>query len=192
MNWTVFLKTEAARTYGATVQLIERVDPASLSWKPTTGSNWMTVGQLLKHLTEACGSSCKGFVTGDWGLPEGASVTDIPPEEMLLPPAEKLPAIENVGKALELLEADRKLAFEMIDVAGEEALANQQVEVFWAPGTKLPLGYRIFQMIQHLDRHKGQLFYYLKMQGVPVNTADLWGAEVEPEHAEERVMAHAH
>jgi len=30
-------------------------------------------------------------------------------------------------------------------------------------------------MIQHLDRHKVQLFYYLKLQGKPVNTADLWG-----------------
>lgn len=29
--------------------------------------------------------------------------------------------------------------------------------------------------IHHLDRHKSQLFYYLKLQGQPVNTADLWG-----------------
>jgi hypothetical protein len=30
-------------------------------------------------------------------------------------------------------------------------------------------------MIQHLAQHKGQLFYYLKLQGKPVNTAHLWG-----------------
>jgi hypothetical protein len=30
-------------------------------------------------------------------------------------------------------------------------------------------------MIQHLERHEGQLFYYLKLQGKPVNTVDLWG-----------------
>jgi len=31
-------------------------------------------------------------------------------------------------------------------------------------------------MIQHLNQHKGQLFYYLKLQGKPVSTPDLWGA----------------
>jgi hypothetical protein len=40
---------------------------------------------------------------------------------------------------------------------------------------KLGLGRYLLQMVQHLDRHKGQLFYYLKLQGKPVNTADLWG-----------------
>ncbi len=31
-------------------------------------------------------------------------------------------------------------------------------------------------MIEHLKQHKGQLFYYLKLQGKPVNTSDLWGS----------------
>jgi hypothetical protein len=30
-------------------------------------------------------------------------------------------------------------------------------------------------MLGHLTQHKGQLFYYLKLQGKPVNTGDLWG-----------------
>jgi hypothetical protein len=30
-------------------------------------------------------------------------------------------------------------------------------------------------MVGHLAQHKGQLFYYLKLQGKPVNTAHLWG-----------------
>jgi hypothetical protein len=29
--------------------------------------------------------------------------------------------------------------------------------------------------IHHLQQHKGQLFYYLKLQGKPVNTEHLWG-----------------
>jgi len=37
------------------------------------------------------------------------------------------------------------------------------------------LGWHLLQMVRHLDQHKGQLFYYLKLQGEPVNTADLWG-----------------
>jgi uncharacterized damage-inducible protein DinB len=41
--------------------------------------------------------------------------------------------------------------------------------------TTLALGQHLLHMIQHLDRHKAQLFYYLKLQGQKVNTADLWG-----------------
>jgi hypothetical protein len=29
--------------------------------------------------------------------------------------------------------------------------------------------------VQHLAQHKGHLFYYLKLQGKPVHTGDLWG-----------------
>ena len=37
------------------------------------------------------------------------------------------------------------------------------------------LGHRLLQMVDHLKQHKGQLFYYLKLQGKPVSTTDLWG-----------------
>jgi hypothetical protein len=30
-------------------------------------------------------------------------------------------------------------------------------------------------MVEHLAQHKGQLFYYFKLQGKPVNTGHLWG-----------------
>ena len=66
---------------------MDLVDDDHLEWKPSTGSNWMTMGQLLRHITEACGMSIRGFVTGDWGMPEGVDLSTLPPEEML-PPAE--------------------------------------------------------------------------------------------------------
>lgn len=191
MNWTQFLKIEAERSYATTIRLMERVDPASLSWKPETGKNWMTVGQLLKHLTDGCGAACRGFVTGDWGLPEGARFEDIPPEQML-PPAEKFPALDHVEKALPLMLEDERLTLQMIDLAGEDALANREVEVPWMPGSKLPLGFRLHQMIEHLEHHKSQLFYYLKLQGVPVNTFDLWGKEeMDTQTPEEPVVTAA-
>jgi hypothetical protein len=98
---------------------------------------------------------------------------DIPPEEML-PPAEKLPAIQSVEEAKALLSQDRNLAMKMIEQAGEDDLANKEVAAPWAPGQTSPLGRYLLQMIRHLDGHKSQLFYYLKLQGKPVNTADLW------------------
>lgn len=177
MNWTQFLKAEVERTYSTTITLMEQVDLASLKWKPESGANWMTMGQLLRHLTDACGAGCRGFVTGEWGLPSGIKPEDMKPEQML-PAAEELPEVHSVHEAMRLLLKDEAVALRTIDEAGEEALANREAEAFWAPGVRLSLGHYMFRMIQHLDRHKSQLYYYLKLQGRPVNTLDLWGHEV--------------
>lgn len=174
MDWTQFLNKEMANAYAATEKLIDKVEPDSLGWKPATGANWMTMGQLLKHITEACGVGCKGFVTGEWGLPEGKTWKDLTPEEMF-PPAEKLPSIDSVAQARDLLEKDRALAFEMINEAGEDNLANRNVAAPWSPAAPCALGFHLLKMIEHLERHEGQLFYYLKLRGKPVNTVDLWG-----------------
>jgi uncharacterized damage-inducible protein DinB len=174
MNWTETLKNLIEGSYGATEKLMGKMDPDSLDWKPESGSNWMTVGQLLKHLTESCGMPIRGFVTGDWGMPEGVKMDDVPPEEML-PPAEKMPAVGSVDEARKLLAEDKALALKMIDQAGEDDLNNKIMPVPWAPAVQYPLGRHLLSMIWHLDSHKAQLFFYLKQQGKPVNTGDLWG-----------------
>jgi len=83
MNWTELLKGEMESAYGASEKLLTKVTDPMLGWKPSTGSNWMTTGQLLMHLSSACGATCKGFVTGDWGMPHDAS------QEQRCLPAEK-------------------------------------------------------------------------------------------------------
>jgi hypothetical protein len=101
---------------------------------------------------------------------------DLSPEEMM-PPAEGLPTVATVDQAKKLLAEDKALALRMIDQAGEQALANKLMPAPWSPnGACYPLGRHLLQMVQHLERHKTQLFYYLKLQGKPVNTVDLWGA----------------
>ena len=174
MNWTQLLKHEIESAYSTTAKLLDKVDPASFDWKPATGHNWMTVGQLLKHITEACGVGCNAFVTGDWGLPPGKTWAELAPEEMI-PPAEKMPSVHSIEQAREELEKDKALALETIEQAGENDLANVIIAAPWAPGKKAALGYQLLNMIHHLERHKAQLFYYLKLQGKPVNTMDLWG-----------------
>jgi len=98
----------------------------------------MTTGQLLKHITNACGAACKGFVTGDWGLPEAVKLEDLSPEQML-PPAEMMPGIESVEIARKLLAEDKALALRMIDQAGEDDLANRQIVAPWDSGKSDPL-----------------------------------------------------
>ena len=169
MNWTEFLKGEIEDTYKATFGLLDLVDDDQLDWKPATGENWMTMGQLLKHLPTACGFCIKGFVTGDWGpMPEGGD------ESEMMPTAEAMPVAKNVAETRAELEADKKVALAMLAEAGEEALASKGCPAPWDPSPMI-LGRRALQMVGHLAQHKGQLFYYLKLQGKPVNTAHLWG-----------------
>jgi hypothetical protein len=133
----------------------------------------MTVGQLLKHIPSACGGDFKGFVTGDWGMPEGVDVSEMPAEEML-PGADRMPAVGSVAEAKALLAEGKQLALDMLAQAGEDRLANELAPAPWDP-TGVLLGYRLLQMVYHLSSHKSQLFYYLKLQGKPVNTGHLWG-----------------
>ena len=123
MNWTQLLTLEIETTYRTTLALLDLVDPDRLEWKPGSGSNWMTTAQLLRHIGNACGAGCKGFVAGDWGLPPGVQWEDLPPEEKL-PPAEKLPAAAGVAEARRLLLEDTAVALEMIGRAAEGDLAG--------------------------------------------------------------------
>jgi uncharacterized damage-inducible protein DinB len=173
MRWTDLLRGELESTYAVTDKLMARVDDAALDWKPATGSNWMTTGQLLAHLTQGCGMAFRALVTGDWGLPEGKTFDDLPPEEKM-PPAEKLPTVASSAEARGLTSADLKLALDMLEKATEERLASEPSPVPWDP-KPMVLGQRMLQMIEHQKQHKGQLFYYLKLQGHAVGTADLWG-----------------
>lgn len=91
--------------------------------------------------------------------------------------AEEQPSVESVAEARKLPADDKIIALQMIDRVGENNLANKDIAVSWAFGASMILGQHLLQMVRHLDRHKSQLFYYLKLQGKPVNTVDLW---VEP------------
>lgn len=167
------LKQEAEQMYAVTGSLFKLVDADHLGWKPSTGSNWMTVGQVLMHCTNSCGAGIKGFTTGDWGLPEGMSFEDIPPDEMM-PPAEKMPSVESIEQALELLAEDKKTAIDTIDQINEADLLAAKSTAPWG-GPEVTLFQHLLSMIGHLGQHKGQLFYYLKLLGRDVNTSQLWG-----------------
>jgi len=173
MSWKELVKREMVSNYKITQNLLDLVKDEDLTWKPATGTNWMTTAQLLMHLTNACGSPIKGFVTGDWGMPEGMDIKDLAPEDML-PPAEKLPTIGSVAETKDLLKQDEKLAFEILEKCSDEDLRNKPAPSPW-DSTPMILGHRLLEMVDHLRQHKGQLFYYLKLQGKPVNTGHLYG-----------------
>jgi len=174
MNWTQLITSEMEEVYAVTDKLMAMLNDEDLNWKPATGSNWMTSGQLLEHMTAACGMCCKGFVTGDWGLPEGVDFKDMPEEDML-PTAEKMPTVESVAAARKTLAEDRNVGLAMIEQAGEDKLGSKMMSAPWEPDNDKLLGKHMLDMVNHLSTHKAQLFYYLKLMGRPVDTKSLWG-----------------
>jgi uncharacterized damage-inducible protein DinB len=170
------LLEEAKLTYTITGKLFQKVVNSELSWKPGSGRNWMTVGQLLMHCASfGCGKAMQGFVKGDWGMPEGLSPEDLSAEQQI-PAAEALPSVESIKQALELLADDRKLTLDCIEQADETEMLGKRFTAPWG-GPAITLYQHLLMMIAHLAQHKGQLFYYLKLMGKDVNTDDLWGRQ---------------
>jgi len=175
MKWTELLTGAIEENYRVTDALMALAEDGDLGWKPASGDNWMTTGQLLMHLTGSCGACFKGFVTGDWGMPEGMDPGDCPEGESMLPPAEAMPTIASVAEARSMLAADRQVAVDMLAQAGEEDLETKLVAAPWDPDREVTLGNHLLGMVVHLQSHKSQLFYYLKLMGRKVDTHHLWG-----------------
>jgi hypothetical protein len=168
------LINESEKVYVITEKLFAFISNTELQWTPTTGKNWMTVGQLMKHCASfGCGKAVQGFVKGDWGLPEGTKMEDLEAEDHV-PPQNVLPSVKSVEEAIELLEEDRRLTICCISAVDDTELLNKSFIAPWG-GQELTLFQHLLQMIAHLVQHKGQLFYYLKLMGKNVNTKDLWG-----------------
>jgi len=161
MNWTELLKSEAEAAYRAAEGLMGLVDADKLDWKPEVGE-WMSTSQLLCHLTNACGWCCERFVSDTW--------QEVMEGKVPSPPTD----VASVEEAKRLLAEDKELTYRLIEQAGEEALAAKLSPAPWDP-TMRPLGQHLLGMVEHLAQHKGQLFYYLKLQGKPVTTWTLYG-----------------
>jgi hypothetical protein len=174
MTLSEVLLSEIQTTYGITEKLFRQVSDHELSWKPATGTNWMTVGQLMMHCASfGCGKAVQGFVTGEWPFPSETEADDQKAAEYV-PPATALPAVTSTRQALELLATDREVAIVSVTQAGETPLLTRRAVAPWG-GPEFTLFQHLLHMIDHLAQHKGQLFYYLKLMGKDVNTADLWG-----------------
>ncbi|MDX9754493.1 MAG: DinB family protein [bacterium] len=170
MSWNHLLKHELEAAYTATEGLVQLVRDSELDWKPAAENNWMTVGQLLHHLTTSTAACFKGFITGDWGMPK-----DVDAACEGLPPASAMPTVSNCAEALQWLQKDKEEAFALLAQTSEDDLNSRQVKAPWDPVTAKILGHFLLDMVNHLQQHKYQLFYYLKLQGKPVNTFTLYG-----------------
>jgi len=174
MNWTDTLRARADLVYKAAHGLIEELDDADATWTPTGGTNWLNGGQLIRHITNACGNTANGFVTGKWMDGDHGMSSDWKPSEAEQMPPARVYLSFSQDEALAALAADHAAFLAAVAEAGEERLASERTSPPWG-GPEMNLGGHLLTCIDHLQVHKAQLFYYLKMQGKPVGTEVLWG-----------------
>ncbi len=142
--------------------LIRMAPPDKLDWSP--GPTFMTLGQVICHLASGLGSDLHCLVTGDW--PQPGEMT----EAMKL---ENLPTC-TVDEAVASLEHDKTTLRETLDRISEEDFTHKVVSVPWGWQARMERMLVLFR--EHFTNHKMQLFLYLKLLGLPVNTETLYGA----------------
>jgi uncharacterized damage-inducible protein DinB len=150
------------KTQAPLEHMVEMIPDDKLDWAP--GGDFMTVGQLLKHLSD---NWCvvKMMATNEWPFSD--------PEEMI--EAMKLENMPTCTKdeAWSAMEKDLSNAVDFIEnELSEEDFFNKRISAPW--GFDGPIWKAVLMAKEHQVNHKMQLHIYLKQLGLPVNTETLY------------------
>lgn len=149
-------------TYRPAETLIRMVPPDKLDWRP--GPTFMSLGQLIQHLGDGVGLPLRCVITGDWPFKGDEEMM----EQMKL---ENLPSC-GVEEGLKKLEEDKSVLREALAGVSEADFSQKVVSTPW--GTKGKIERMAIDFREHFTNHKMQLFMYLKVLGLPVNTETLY------------------
>ena len=145
--------------------LIGMVPADKLEWRPKP--NFMSFGQLICHVAGGTGGDLRCLFTGDW--------PPMSPEKMVeMMKLENLPSC-GVEEALSKLEEDKAILREFLDNISDDEFANKAVSTPW--GTQGKMERMSIAFLEHFVNHKMQLFLYLKLLGLPVDTGTLYFGE---------------
>ncbi len=164
------------KVVNATRGLIERVPADKLEWRPDP--SFFKVSALLHHVSNTVGSQLRDVMNDAWeyrpaeaggdgsgGSGNGGSG---------LPPADAYPVVSRVSEARAMIDADWKLFEDCFSRIAEDTFNRQVCKIPWmAPGTTLK-EYMLLTT-EHLSNHRMQLFMYLRLLGVKVDTTNLYG-----------------
>ena len=147
--------------YRPAEKLIRMVPADKMNWAP--GPTFMSAGQLVSHLSEGIGGGLEMLLTGKWPstqeMEEGMKLENLPSS--------------NTQEALDKLEKDKKILRQVLDGLSEEDFTSKVVSVPWGWNAKMER--MAINFLSHFNNHKMQLFTYLKLIGLPVNTETLYG-----------------
>ena len=117
----------ALDSYRPAESMLKMVPADKLEWNP--GPTFMTMGQLICHLSGGIGSELRMLVTGNWPAPE----------EMEKAMKQGGMPTCNVQEARAGLEKDKAVLREVLSGVSEEDFANKIVSVPWGWKSKMEL-----------------------------------------------------
>jgi|GEM_PF-6267662 len=141
-------------------RLIGRAAEVDLQWRPRP--DMMSVGQVIRHLSDSFADSLHSLRTGEWPYDPNAP----------LPTAEQMPAVAGVEEAISALERDQARTAAFLEAMTEKEFGHLPVSTPWGAHGRFERVAAAF--LEHLKMHKMQLFLYLRMQGVALDTGDLY------------------
>jgi uncharacterized damage-inducible protein DinB len=147
-----------------TAVLFKQVPPDRIDWKPMERS--FTIGQQLAHMVGAFDVYARGITKGEWGF---ASIRERFLQNRHTPSV-------TVEEALRLLEENHQRFRTAIGALTQEEFDNGEIETPQL-AAKVPRWRAGMLMIEHHLNHKTELFMYLKLLDVKVNSAHLYRAE---------------
>jgi hypothetical protein len=141
--------------------LIKMVPADKLDWRPQP--NFMSLAQVICHLSGGIGPELGCLYTGQWPFT---------PEQMQASmKLENIPAC-TVEEALGKLEKDKTTLRDFLGTISEEEFTHKEVSTPW--GMKGKMERLALAFLEHFTNHKMQLFTYLKLLGLPVDTSTLY------------------
>jgi uncharacterized damage-inducible protein DinB len=148
--------------YRPTETLMRMVPADKLDWRPKP--NFMSLAQVICHLANGMAADLRYLFTGKWPF--------LSPEQMQeMMKLENLPSC-SAEEALSKLEKDKTALREFLDSISEEDFTSKVVSTPWGMGGKMER--MAVSFYEHFTNHKMQLFTYLKLLGLPVNTETLY------------------
>lgn len=137
------------------------VPPEKLDWKPTEST--FTCAELMAHIAGSLGVYGKGIASGEWGF---ASM-----REILVFNRRQTPSLRT-DEAVALLRRNHAEFTRLLGGLTEEEFDSGIID---SPQLgRVPRWRAAMLAVEHHVNHKAELFMYLKVLGVKVNTADLY------------------
>lgn len=144
-----------------TEHLIQLIPPARIEWNPQWPGGSFDTGHLLGHLLECLAGFCAVFYVVFPQQLEGMLELRSLPVNHFCKPDEAMRRIQAYARYIE----------EGFDLCGDEDLQRMLPTVFAISESVMTL---LLGNLEHLINHKYQLFVYLKILGVPVNSRDIF------------------
>lgn len=144
--------------------LIRKAASTDLNWRPR--DDMMSTGQVMYHLSEGIAEGLRCLQTGQWPFSQ----------DTMLPTLDQIKTVASAEEALSALEKDRVEIEKLLDQLTDQEFATKHVDTPWGMSGSF---WRVaFSFVEHWKMHKMQLFLYLRIQGLPLNTADLYVGEM--------------